>query len=120
MKTNSPSHYRRRSLIEPENVVPYFFSCAEAQKPKGSSEQVSKWNLVGKQNTEVFSVFFVVLFVELSEITDVVSENSPSLASSVGKLIGVCLSRPVHLYDVDDITPSLAKYFAQQRAHILI
>jgi hypothetical protein len=75
--TIMPSHYRRRSLIQPENIVPYFFSCAEAQKLKGSSEQVSKWNLVGKQNTEVFSVFFVILFVELSEITDVVSENSP-------------------------------------------
>ena len=77
-----PSHCRRRLLIEPENVVPYFFSCAEAQKPKGSSEQISKWNLVGEQNTEVFSVFFVVLFVELPEITDIVSENNPSLASS--------------------------------------
>jgi hypothetical protein len=92
--------YRRRLLVEPENVVPHFFSFAEAQKPKRSSEQVSKRNLVGKQNTEVIPTFFVLLFVQLSEITDVVRKNSPSLAGSVGKLIGVCLSRPVHLYDV--------------------
>jgi hypothetical protein len=76
--------------------------------------------LVKKQNTEVFSAFFVVLFIQLSEITDVVSENSPLVAGRVGKLIGVCLSRPVHFYDVDNIIPSVAKYFAQQRAHIFI
>jgi hypothetical protein len=68
----------------------------------------------------VLLTFFVVLSVQEPEIADVVSKNSSLLASGVGELIGIRLSCPIYLDDVDHIIPSLPDYFAQQWAHILI
>ena len=109
-----------RFLIQPDNIVLNVLCSAAAQETQSSSKQVSHWDLLGKEDAEVFFAAFSVLAVEHDKISDVVGENGSPLTDSMVKLLSVSFAGALQLQNMDHIVAPMPEDLGKDGSHILI